>query len=122
MLPVCEGLLVLQFSTIYLKKMFKNYDVICRNLYQGKLWWAGMAMVTTLSRGGKVSTKVSSCSLALPPTPAPSLICLNRGLATASPSCLGECLSSVEEGMVLSTSTPAYLGLQATAVGLPCTQ
>ena len=51
-----------------------------------------------------------NCSLALPPTPAPSQTCLKEEVATASPSSLGGGLSSV-------VITRAIHGLQATQVG-----
>ena len=88
----------------------KNDDV---NLYQGKWWWA--AMVTT------AASQVWNYSL--PPTAAPSLICLNQGMATASPSCLGGGWSSVGDGMdiVVTTLTLAALGLQAMPAGLSFT-
>ena len=80
------------------------------NLYQGKWWWAALMTAT--------SYQVWSCSLALPPTPAPSLICLNQGKATASPSCLGGGWSSVGD-MVLTLVSP---GLEATPAGLTSTR
>ena len=59
-----------------------------------------------------------NCSLALPPTPAPSLTCLNQDMPTASPSCLGGGTLSVgEEAMTTTTLTRAYPGLQETEAG-----
>ena len=87
-----------------------NDDV---NLYQGKWWWAAGMVAST-------SYQVWNCSL--PPTPAPSLICLNQGPATASPSCLGGGWSSVGDTMVLATLTPAPHGLQAIPAGLQPTR
>ena len=81
------------------------------NLLQGKWWLAAMMEQT--------SYQMWSCFLALPPTPAPSRTYLKRGLATASPSCLGGGWSSVEDKMGLSHLTPAFPGLQATPAGLP---
>ena len=57
-----------------------------------------------------------NCSLALPPTPAPSLTCLNQDLPTASPSCLGGESWCVGAPMA-TTWTRAYPGLQATQAG-----
>ena len=79
------------------------------HLPQGKWWWAAMMAITT---------PVLNCSLVLPPTPAPSLICLNQCLNTASPSCLGGGWSSVGEALDLVTLTHASTGLQATPAGL----
>ena len=59
-----------------------------------------------------------NCSLALPPTPAPSLTCLEEELATASPSCLGGgswCVGATKTSW--ATRTRAYPGLQATQAG-----
>ena len=59
-----------------------------------------------------------NCSLALPPTPAPSLTCLNQDISTASPFCLGGGWLSVEAAMRKGTSlTRACLGLQETQAG-----
>ena len=80
------------------------------NLYQGK-WWLAAMIAASYQQGW-------SCSLALPPTPAPFLTCLNQDLATASPSCLGGGWSSVGE----LDLTLAYLGLEATPAGLTSTQ
>ena len=81
------------------------------NLYQGKWWWAAIHPYQGWS-----------CSLALPPTPAPSLICLNQGVATASPSCRGGGWSSVGDMMMVTTLTPASRGWQVTPAGLPSTR
>ena len=92
------------------------------NLYQGKWWWAALMAAMTMCGYGVEW----SCSLALPPTPAPSLICLIVGMATASPSCLGGGWSSVGEYIMMVlrrlTLTIASLGLQATPAGLTSTQ
>ena len=58
-----------------------------------------------------------NCSLALPPTPAPSLTCLNQEAATASPSCLGGGSWCVGEELAQPALTRAYLGLQAMQSG-----
>ena len=84
------------------------------NIYQGKWWWAAMMAET--------SYQVWSCSLDLPLTPASSLSCLNKGLATASPSCLGGGWSSVGDILVVTTLTLASLGSQETPAGLTSTQ
>ena len=90
-----------------------NDDLSNKHLHQGK-WWSAAMMATTF--------QAWSCSLALPPTPAPSLICLKEGYSTASPSCLGGSWSSVGEKIVTVTPlTLASLGLQATTYGLPST-
>ena len=83
------------------------------NLYQGKWWWAAMM--------ASAAYQTWSCSLALPPTPAPSLICLKQGITTASPSFLGGGWSSVGEEIVVTTLTPASPGLQAVPAGLSST-
>ena len=68
------------------------------------------------------TSRVPSCTLALLPTPAPSLLYLKEGATTASPSCLGGSWLSAGGGMVplilLLLSLTAYLGLQATPAGL----
>ena len=88
-----------------------NGDVI---LFQGKLWWvAGLAMAMLAT-----SDKRQAWNCSLPPTPAQSLICLNQGLATASPSCLGGGWSSVVDlVLVLASLPPVTLGLQAMPAG-----
>ena len=59
-----------------------------------------------------------NCSLALPPTPAPSLTCLIEEMTTAFPSCLGEGLWCVGEEMRSALPwTRAYPGLQAKQAG-----
>ena len=83
------------------------------HLPQGKWWWAAMMAIIT---------PVLNCSLVLPPKPALSLIFLKRGLATVSPSCLGESWLSVVERMLMESPCPhAFHGLQATSAGLPST-
>ena len=56
-----------------------------------------------------------NCSLLL--TLAPSLTCLSQDFSTASPSCLGGGLLSVEAEAEGTTLTRAYLGLQETQAG-----
>ena len=97
-----------------------NDDVSNKHLHQGKWWLAATHMMVA------ASSQAWSCSLALNPTPAPSLICLKEGLATASPSCLGGGWLSVGEESILfilgdHTRTLASLGLQATPAGLTST-
>ena len=78
--------------------------------FQHKWWWAATMMVPP--------SQVWNCSLALPLTPALSLICLNQGLATASPSCLGGGLLSVEgQIMPIMSFSLVYIGLLATTAG-----
>ena len=68
------------------------------------------------------TSQVPSCSLALLPTPAPSLLYLKEGATTASPSCLGGSWSSVEAlDHLVARLTPASPGLQATPAGLTST-
>ena len=100
-------LFTMSIFTVFLAITMTSY----KYLHQGK-WWSA-ALASTASR-------VWSCSH--PPTPAPSLICLKQGLATASPSCLGGGWSSVGGEMVLTTSTLASRGWQATPAGLPSTR
>ena len=68
------------------------------------------------------ASQVLSCSLALPLTPAPSLLCLKEGVTTVSPSFLGGSWSSVEAlDHLVVPLTPASLGLQATPAGVTST-
>ena len=90
-----------------------NDDVSYKCLHQGK-WSSGATMATP--------SQVWNYSLSLPRTPALSLICLKQDVSTASPSCLGGGWSSVEDLLLVDTSTLASLGLQAKAAGLPSTQ
>ena len=78
--------------------------------YQGKWWWAAL-----------MAAPYQGWSCSLPPTPAPSLICLKQCLITASPSFLGGGWSSVGEEMLVYTLSLASLGLQATPAGLVTT-
>ena len=59
-----------------------------------------------------------NCSLALPPTPAPSLTCLKEEMTTASPFCLGGGLWYVAALEAPTSLTRAYPGLLATKRGL----
>ena len=65
------------------------------NLYQGKWWWAAGIL--------EAVSQALNYSLALPPSPAPSLSCLKEGVATLSLSCLGGGWSSVGDTMVLTS-------------------
>ena len=61
-------------------------------------------------------------AMTFPSTPVPSHLCLNKGLSTANPSCLGRRWLSVVEGMTdITPLTPAPLGLQETSAGLTFT-
>ena len=98
-----------------------NDDVSNKHLHQGKWWLPATSVLVVVA----TTFQALSCSLALPPTPAPSLICLNQGLITASPSCLGGGWSSVGDLMLVLVLvldlTLASLGLQATPAGLTST-
>ena len=84
---------------------------ITHHLHQGKYWWVAWMMPAP-------PFQMWRCSLGLPPTRALSLTCLNRGLATLSPSFLRAGWLSVEEQMGLPTLLPVYPGLKAATHGL----